>query len=60
MQNGRIDINIARPNLLAHQIYEIRADSVRCFSGYSLFLRILNAALTVLTAWLIAPPPLNE
>ena len=60
MQNGRIDMNIAQPNLLAHQIYEIRADSARCFSGYSLLLRILNAELTVLTAMLIPPPPLNK
>ena len=52
-------MNIAQPNLLTYQIYDTRADSARCFSGYSLLPRILNAALTVLTAWLIAPPPLN-
>ena len=57
MQNRRIDMNIAQPNLLTHQIYDTRADSARCFSGYSLLPRILNAELTVLTAWLIAPPP---
>ena len=60
MQNRRIDMNIAQPNLLAHQIYEIRANSARCFSGYSLLLRILNAELTILTAVVNAPPPLNE
>lgn len=57
MPNGRIHTNIVQPNLLAHQIYDIRGDSVRCFSVYSLLPRIINAELTVLTAWLTPPPP---
>lgn len=60
MQNRRIDMNIARLNLLAPQIYDIHVDSARCFSGYSLLLRILNAKLTVLTAMLTPFPRLTR
>ena len=60
MPNGRIYTNIVQPNLLAHQIYDIRGDSVRCFSVYSLLPRIINAELTVLTAWLTPPPRLTN
>ena len=57
MPNGRLRTNIVQPNLLAHQIYDIRGDSARCFSIYSLLSRIINAELTVLTAMLTPPPP---
>ena len=59
MQNGRINTNIAKPIFPAHQPGDMRVNAVRCFYGCSLVLRIINAELTVLTAMLTPPPPLN-
>ena len=59
MQSRRIHTNIAQLNLLAPQVYDVRVNAVRCFSGCSLLLRVINSELTGLSTWLTAPPPLN-
>ena len=52
MQNRRINVNIAQPNLPGHRVYGVGSNAARCFSGCSLIPRIINTELTMLTAWL--------
>ena len=59
MQSRCRNTNIAKATLPTPHIEGACAESVRCGSGYSLILCIINSALTVPSAWLTAPPPLN-
>ena len=59
MQNGRIQMNIAQPNGRLHLPYGVRVAAARRFCGVSLFFCPINAELTVLSARLTPPPPLN-
>ena len=57
MQSRCLNTNIAKSTFPAPHIEGARSESVRCGSGYSLVLCVINFALTVLPAWLTAPPP---
>ena len=59
MQNGRIKINIAQPNSRVHRSYGVRVAAARRFCDCSLLLPVFNAELTVLSARLMPPPPIN-
>ena len=60
MQSGHININITQPQLPVHQVYGVYVDAARCFFRCSLLLYVINLELTVLSAWLTPPPPLNN
>jgi hypothetical protein len=55
MKSGHININIAKPILFVYRVYGVRVDGARRFFGCSLILCVINAELTVLTAWLTPP-----
>ena len=57
MQSRCLNTNIVKATFPAFRIEGVRGESVRCCSGCSLLLRIINAKLTVPSAWLTAPPP---
>lgn len=59
MRSRSININIVPPILQGHQGYGIRVAAVRPMSIGSLLSHIINAELTMLSAWLTPPPPLN-
>ena len=59
MQNGRIQMNIAQPNLWVHLSYSVRVAAARRFCGVSLFSSPINTELTLLAARLTPPAPLN-
>ena len=60
MQNRRINTNIAKTTFPASQPNDVRVNAVRRFSNCPLFSRIINAELTMRTAMLTPPPPINE
>ena len=60
MQNRRISANIAQPNLRVHRVYGVGGNAARCISNCSLLPRIINARLTMLTAWLTPLPGLRN
>ena len=61
MQKSRhISATIAQTPFPAHQPNDVGADAARGFSGCSLLPRILNAELTVQSAWLTPPPRLTR
>ena len=60
MRNRPIDMNIAKTTFLAHQPDDVRVNTARRYANGSLFQRIINAELTVQTAAVNAPPPLNN
>ena len=57
MQSRCINTNITKATFPASRIDGVRGESVRCSSGCSLMLCVINLELTVLSAWLTAPPP---
>ena len=57
MQNGRIQMNMAQPNLRLHLSDGVRVAAARRFCGVSLFLCSINVELTMLSAGLMLPPP---
>ena len=52
-------MNIAQPNSRLHLSYGVRVAAVGRFGDCSLLLRVSNLELTVLSAWLTPPPPIN-
>ena len=59
MLSRSININIVPPILQVHQVYGVSVAAARRVFIRSLLSRIINAELTVLTAMLTPPPPLN-
>ena len=59
MQNGHVKMNIAQPNSRVHLSDGVRVAAARRFCGVSLFFCPINAELTVLSARLTPPSPLN-
>ena len=59
MQSRCRNTNITKATFPAPHIEGACGERVRCGSGYSLILCIINSALTVPSAWLTPPPPLN-
>ena len=59
MQSRCLNTNTAKSAFAVPHIEDARSESVRCGSGCSLLLCIINTELTVLSAWLTPPPPLN-
>ena len=57
MQSRSLNINIVPPILQVRQFYGVRVAAARRVSIGSLLLRIINYKLTMLSAWLTAPPP---
>lgn len=57
MQSEHIDINIAKPILQVYRVCGVCVDAARRFYSCSLLLYVINLELTVLSAWLTAPPP---
>ena len=56
MQSRSLNINIVPPILQVHQGYGVRVAAACRVSLCSLLLRIINAKLTMLSAWLIPSP----
>ncbi len=59
MQSRCLNTNTVKATFPASHIEGACSESVRCGSGGSLILCVINAELTVPSAWLTAPPPLN-
>lgn len=59
MQSGHIILNIAKQLLRVHRVSGVCVYAVRCVSGYRLILCVINSELSLLSAGLVAPPPLN-
>ena len=57
MQSRYFDTNITKATFSASRIEGVCGDNVRCCSGGSLILCVINLELTVSSAWLTAPPP---
>ena len=57
MQSKCLNTNITKATFAASQIEGVRGERVRCCSGCSLILCVINAELTVLTSEVNAPPP---
>ena len=60
MRNRRIDMNIAKTIFPAHHPDDVRVNTARRHANGSLLQRIINAELTVRSAAVNAPPPLNN
>ena len=60
MKSRYRNTNITKTTFPTPHIEDVRSESARCRSGYSLILCIINSELTVPSAWLTAPPPLNN
>ena len=60
MQSRCLNTNIAKSTFPAPHIEDVHGERMRCCSGYSLFLGIINTELTMLAALLTPPPPLNN
>ena len=59
MQSRSLNINIVPPILQVHQGYGVRVAAACRVSLCSLLSHIINYKLTMLSAWLMPPPPLN-
>ena len=60
MQSRCRNTNITKATFAASRIEGVCGERVHCGSGYSLILYIINSELTVLSALLTPPPPLNN
>ena len=60
MQSRCLNTNIAKSAFAAPHTEGACGERVRCCSGYSLMLYVINTQLNVLSAWLTPPPPLNN
>ena len=60
MRNRRIDMNIVKTTFPTHQPDDVRVNTTRQSATDSLLRRPINAELTVRSAAVNAPPPLNN